>query len=264
MGNEQKKQNVPAPKPPSAVEIKTYINIIQNRMKLYRNKRLDSIKSKRKEIEKNLRENNLEIAKAKMDSIIRDEDMITVFDILTPLCEILSERVTYIIASTECPADLRAQLDSILYASTRVEIPEFQVLRDLILRKYGQNYLMKADSNVDKLVNVNLEEKLRIKPASEVFLIIRLKQFCKEKKIPYEFPPEDLQGDLMNPGAGGNPYGQPNPYGAPGQNNFNPYDSQMGPPNNFNNNNNFGQPGFGGGYGQNQNNNNFNNNYFDY
>ena len=57
-----------------------------------------------------------------------DEDMITVFDILTPLCEILSERVTYIIASTECPADLRAQLDSILYASTRVEIPEFQVL----------------------------------------------------------------------------------------------------------------------------------------
>ena len=57
-----------------------------------------------------------------MDSVIRDEDMITVFDILTPLCEILKERVTYIISSAECPPDLRAQLDSIIFASTRVEI----------------------------------------------------------------------------------------------------------------------------------------------
>ena len=201
MGNDaqKSKSKVPAPRPPTAAEIKTYIMVIQNKMQLYRNKRLDSIKQKKKEIERNLRENNLDIAKAKMDSIIRDEDMITVFDILTPLCEILKERVTYILTSAECPPDLRAQLDSVLYASTRVEISEFQVLRDLILRKYGQTYLMKADSNVDRLVNVNLEEKLRIKPASDVFLIIRLKQFCKERKIKYEFPPEDLQESFMNP-----------------------------------------------------------------
>ena len=183
MGNEQqKKGKMPAPKPPSAAEIKTYIMIIQNKIALYRNKKVSSIKQKQKEIEKCLRENNLDVAKAKMDSIIREEDMITVYDILTPLCEILKERVTYIISSTECPPDLRAQLDSVLYASTRVEISEFQVLRDLILRKYGQNYIAKADANVDKLVNVNLEEKLRVKSASDVLLVIRLKQLCKEKK----------------------------------------------------------------------------------
>ena len=55
------------------------------------------------------------------------------------------------------------------------------------MRKYGSAYVEKADNNVDKLVNINLIEKLKIKPTSDAFLLIRLKQLCKEKKIPYEF-----------------------------------------------------------------------------
>ena len=244
MGNEQKKAKGPAPKIPTAAEIKTYIMIIQNRMLLYRNKRVSSIKQKKKEIERCLRENNLDVAKAKMDSIIRDEDMITIYDILGPLCEILKERVTYIISSSECPPDLRAQLDSVMYASNRVEVAEFQTLRDLIMRKYGINYLQKADSNVDRLVNVNLVEKLKVKPASDVFVTIRLKKKKKKKKIPFEFP-EVIEGEFNNNNnEGGNPYNQNNPFGPQGQqNNYNPFASNFGPLNDFNNanNNNYGQ-----------------------
>ena len=207
--------------------------IIQNKLTLFRNKKIASIKQKKKEIAKSLRENNLDVAKAKMDTIIREEDMITVYDILGPLCEILKERVTYIISNTECPADLRAQLDSVIYAGTRMEIEELHTLRDMIMRRYGQSYIMKADSNADKLVNVNLVEKLRIKPASDVFVTIRLKQLCKEQKIPFEFPMEienDVAIDPMNP---------QNPYGNPGE--MNPFDmqqnnNQFGPPQNMNNN----------------------------
>ena len=62
---------------------------------------------------------------------------------------------------------------------------------------------MKAVSNVDKLVNVNLDEKLRVKPVSGAFLR--------------------------------NTDGQPNTYAIPVQNsnNYNPYDSHMGSLNNF-------------------------------
>ena len=75
-----------------------------------------------------------------------------------------------------------------------------------------------------KLVNVNLVEKLKIKTTSDAFLIIRLKQLCKEKKIPFEFPSEiinDIPGDIGN-----NPFGAPgsNPYGG----DFNPYASIQG------------------------------------
>ena len=58
------------------------------------------------------------------------------------------------------------------------------------MRKYGMAYITKAESNADKLVNINLVEKLKIKPASDAFLTIRLKQLCKEKNIPFEFPCE--------------------------------------------------------------------------
>ena len=280
MGNEQKgKAQKAAPKMPTAMEIKTYIMVIQNKLTLYRNKKIASIKQKKFEIGKCLKENNLDVAKAKMDTIIREEDMITVYDILGPLCEILKERVTYIISNSECPPDLRAQLDSVIYASTRVEVDELHILRDLIMRRYGQNYIMKADSNADKLVNVNLVEKLRIKPASDVFVTIRLKQLCKEQKIPFEFPCEvenDMAIDPMNaqnPYGGemnpfdmsnnSNPYGPPpgnnNPYGPPpGNNNPNPYgpppgndnpygppkgnDNPYGPPQGNNNPNPYGPP----------------------
>ena len=260
MGSDQNKGKMPQVKQYTISEVKTYIMIIQNRLSLYRNKKVDSIRKKKKEVEKSLRENNLDVAKAKMDSIIREEDMMTVYDILYPLCEILKERVTYIMSSAECPADLRAQLDSIIYASTRVEIQELYVLRDFILTKYGSNYLQKADTNADKLVNVNLVEKLKVKPASDAFLTIRLKQLCKEKKINFEFP-EMFDGPNFDNG-GGNPYSPSNPFDSQ-NNNYNPYASNIGPGNNNNyGNNNYGQQWNNGpgpyGPPSNNNNNDFN------
>jgi len=277
MGNDQKNDTVPVVKVPTAAEIKTFIMIAQNRIMLFRNKKIDSIRKKKLEIVNCLKENNLDVAKAKMDSLIREEDYITAYDILTPLLEILKERVTYIITSTECPADLRAQLDTVIYASTRVECEELYKLRDLIMSKYGSAYIQKADSNVDKLVNVNLIEKLGIKPASDAFLLIRLKQLCKEKKIPYEFPSEilsDIPGDIGGPfQPGNNPYaGDFNPY-ASTQNNNNPYGppqggsgpNPYGPPNDMNNNNPynaFDNNGNNNPYGNDNSNNPYNNNNF--
>ena len=108
-----KNENINRPKKgpivhiPTQGEIKTFIMIAQNKIILFRNKKIASIRHKKMEIARCLKENNLDVAKAKMDSIIREEDNITAYDILGPLLEILKERVTYIITSTECPPDLR-------------------------------------------------------------------------------------------------------------------------------------------------------------
>ena len=55
----------------------------------------------------------------------------------------------------------------------------------LFLKNFS--YIQKAENNVDKLVNINLVEKLKIKPASDPLLIIKLKQLCKEKKYHLNF-----------------------------------------------------------------------------
>ena len=116
MGNENQKKGKKGPPVhiPTPSEIKTYIMIAQNKLTLFRNKKIDAIRKKKLEIAKSLKENNLDVAKAKMDSLIREEDYITSYDILGPLLEILKERVTYIVTSTECPPDLRAQLDTVI------------------------------------------------------------------------------------------------------------------------------------------------------
>ena len=236
MGNDNGKNNkgptVPTPVRP--IEIKTYVMSCQSKMSLYRNKKINEIRKKKDEAITALKQNNLDIAKAKMESIIRLEDTITVYDILGPLCEILKERITYLCTASEVPPDIKAQLDTIIYASSRIDVDDLYQLRNLVQRQYGSYYIEAADQNKDGLVNVNVVEKLKIKPPVDAFLTIRLKQLCKEKKINYEFPEEIAPN--FDQGMGNNfGGGQPNPYDVNQGMGNNPY--APGPGNDFNNNN---------------------------
>jgi hypothetical protein len=188
MGNKEVKQTSTAPKVNPTTELQTYIMIVQAKLTQNRNKKVEMIRKKRKDIVSCLEDNNLDIAKAKMDSLIREEDYITVFDILGPLCEILKEKVSYLILSEKCPDDLRATVDTIVYSSTRLEIDELHKIRDLIKKKYGELFVSKANSNADCLVNVNVVEKLKVKPAADQYVVARLKQLCREDNVNYEFP----------------------------------------------------------------------------
>ena len=212
MGNDNKKSSPTVAPPVRPIEIKTYVMSCQNKMSLYRNKKIYEIKKKKDEAIAALKQNNLDIAKAKMESIIRLEDTITVYDILGPLCEILKERITYLCEAQEVPPDIKAQLDTLIYASSRLDIDDLYQLRNLVQRKYGGYYIEAADQNKDGLVNVNVVEKLKIKPPVDAFLTIRLKQLCKEKKLNYEFPEEIAPNFDQGMNTDNQFGGQPNPY----------------------------------------------------
>jgi hypothetical protein len=235
MGNQDVK-SVPLKKL-SPTELQTYVMIVQARLTQSRNKKVELIRKKRQEIAKCLQENTLDIAKAKMESLLREEDFITVFDILGPLCEIVKEKVSYLLLSDKCPDDMRATLDTILYASTRLEIDELHKIREAMYGKYGELYATKATTNADSLVNVNVVEKLKIKPVADQYLIARLKQLVRDDKINYEFP-EEVQpivpntqfSDFSNFNNQFSNMNQNIPYQEfqGGQGNFNPYMQQGG------------------------------------
>jgi len=179
------------PKPVTAEELKNLIKISQERCKLYRNKKVDNIRKTEEEIANCLKSNNLDLAKAKMDNLCKFEDLVTAYDIIHPILEIIKEKCTYIISYSECPAELRAPLDSIIYAANKLEIQELMLFKEKILQKYGSSYISKAENNMDKLVNENLVAKLRVTVFNEQIIKIRLKQLCLKKKIVCNFP-EDL------------------------------------------------------------------------
>ena len=67
---------------------------------------------------------------AKMDGILRNEDLIAAYDILIPLTEILKERCTYIVSNSECPIELRAHLDTAIFSARRILIRSPMIRRN--------------------------------------------------------------------------------------------------------------------------------------
>jgi len=199
MGNDNKKVE---PKKVKESEFKTYVELIIIKIGQQKQKKIKEISNKRKEIGTLLVQNQLEIAKLKMENIITCEKMIIAFDILVTVYEVLKEKVTTLLKSDQCPDDLRSTIDTVIYCADRIDIAEMQKIKDAVQIKYGVLFVNNAKNNVDGLVNTNIIKNLSLVSTPTNVLINKIKQITIEDKIDYIFPPEF---DLDSSGAlGGN------------------------------------------------------------
>lgn len=206
-------------------EVKTYVMVVQLKLTQGRNKKVFDIKKKKEEVVKYLKDNNVEMAKLKAEGILRNEDHISAYDYLGVLCELIKEKITYMFMNDTCPDDLKAPLETMIFASTRLEIDEFHKFRELVQRKYGEVFILNANSNKSGLVNKNIEKQLSVLPFSERLLLFKLKEIAKDENIDVEFPEEIIIPiqDFSEPFVNNN-----------FNNNFN--NNNFNPENNFNNN----------------------------
>ena len=184
MGASSSKKEVKVEKPKiTTKDLLPLLNVMQLKTSQAKSKKTHDTLKKKGEIVELLKKNNMDMAMAKMDSILRNDDFIAAYDILIPLIEILKEKCSYLVSNDECPAELRALLDTIIYAARRIEIEEYMRFKEKIQLKYGEAYIMKADNNSDKLVNANLVEKLGVNMYKDEVKKIRLKYLAREKNI---------------------------------------------------------------------------------
>ena len=177
------KENKQVEIPITAQDLKNLLNISQIKCTLYHNKRTHMIKNLKEEIVNYLNQNKIDLVKALIDTILKCENDIAIYDSLEPIIEIVKEKCNYIIHNDECPTDLRSPLDTLLYTATRLDIDELNLFREKIIKKYGLDYVNNADKNIKKLVNEDLVEKLQPKLYSEISIKMKLNQICKEKNI---------------------------------------------------------------------------------
>ena len=237
---ENGEEKIKAPEPPKKEitknKLKTYILVCQTKLNLYRNKKVGLIKKKREEVKAALQQNNLELAKVKMETIIREEDYITICDILGPICEILKEKVTYMLSNDKCPVDLIAPIHNLIYSSSRFEIEDLQKLTEIFGEKYGKAFVEDGNNNNSKLVNPNIIERLQVRPINDTLIMMKLKLLVNELGINFQFNDEYiLPVDPSNPTDI-----QFNPENNNNIPPINPYDSNVF--NNNNNGNNFPNP----------------------
>jgi vacuolar protein sorting-associated protein IST1 len=137
-----------------------------------------------------------EKARIKAEALIRDDNLIEAFDILSLTCELLSERLKLITFSKECPPDLVSSVATLIYAAPRVDIPELQEIRKQFRAKYGKKFEDDAMKNVGGVLNERVLTKLSVQPPAAYLVQTYLQRSCEKYEVKWS-PTIPLAADKM-------------------------------------------------------------------
>ena len=101
MGVSSSKSKKPKEKKITATELEILLKIAFEKCNLNCSKKKHSINIKQNEIVDCLRKNNLNLAMAKMENILKDENEIAVYESLKHFLEILKEKTIFIISNDQ-------------------------------------------------------------------------------------------------------------------------------------------------------------------
>ena len=167
----------------AAVEFAMSLGLSKKRCEVLREKRMETIRKKRKDLSNYFKQEHMDIAMSKTEDILKDEKYVSIMDTLNELFEKIKNKINSLAGSKECPIALRPPLDSVIYASTRLNIEELNQLREKISQMYGSDYIKKAINNEDQIVNQELIKKLNENTFSKETIKNRLVAFINEEKV---------------------------------------------------------------------------------
>ena len=167
--------------------LKDLIETSQKIIKKYQAEKDDTIRGTKEEIVKYLNSKDISSSKKKIEIVLKAEDDIIIYNILNHCLQTLKEKTTSLSENKECPLELKAPLNTIIYAAPKFKIKELKEFRDVFKGKYGSKLIDKIDDDEDHFVNEVLIEKLNNNNYSEQLIKIRLKLLCQEKKIDSQF-----------------------------------------------------------------------------
>lgn len=82
------------------------------------------------------------------------------------MCELLHERARLIASEKECPDDLKSAVVTLIWSANRADIPELQEVKKQFTKKFGREFIERAEKDEDRLVNERVAHKLSIRPVS--------------------------------------------------------------------------------------------------
>mmetsp|Transcript_13094 Transcript_13094/g.33409 ORF Transcript_13094/g.33409 Transcript_13094/m.33409 type:complete len:715 (-) Transcript_13094:50-2194(-) len=116
------------------------LKLAVNRIKLHRNKKIESTKVQKKEIGGLLAEGKHDMARIRTTSVIFEDYMLEVYNILELYCEMLVPRTGVLETQRDCPPELKQAVCGLLYSAPFVGIEELLKLRTMFLKKYGKRF----------------------------------------------------------------------------------------------------------------------------
>jgi len=93
-----------------------------------------------------------------------EDATIEAYGILELVCDLLHERARLIASEKECPEDLKSAVVTLIWATNRADVAELHEVKKQFAKKFGKEFVERAEKDEDRLVNERVAHKLSIRP----------------------------------------------------------------------------------------------------
>ncbi|KAL8258148.1 hypothetical protein R6Q59_030189 [Mikania micrantha] len=145
-------------------KLKTTINLAISRLAILKNNRHARFSIARADLIQLLRLNHHQQALLRVEQVIKDQNMLAVYNMIHDYCHLLKQRVKFIEQAIDCPEELKEAVSSLLYAAPRCgEFPELQEIRAILTARFGKELggaiVLKSNSRVCQKMILKLSSK---------------------------------------------------------------------------------------------------------
>ncbi|KAJ2032148.1 Vacuolar protein sorting-associated protein ist1 [Coemansia sp. S610] len=182
-------------------KFKVELKLASNRLRLLQGKKSSLNLRARREIAPLLEAGKSESAAIRVESIIREDLTIEALEMVELYCELLAARLGLIDQSRTLDPGVSEAVHSLIYASTRVDVRELTMLREMLVAKYGKEMVLEAMENGKGLVNAKLVKKLSVGVPPESLVRVYLEEIASFYRVDWR-PPGADSGDDDTPSGG--------------------------------------------------------------
>ncbi|XP_020208171.1 uncharacterized protein LOC109793112 [Cajanus cajan] len=128
-----------------ASKFKATVNLATSRIAVLKNQRHARLRHARSDVLELLQLGHQERASLRAEHVIKDQNMLDVYDMIEGYCNLLIERVHLIEQERECPEELKEAASGLLYAASRCgDFPEIQEIRGVLTTRFGKEFAARA------------------------------------------------------------------------------------------------------------------------
>jgi len=169
----------------NASTLKANLGLASIRLNLLKNKRANAIAAKKDIIANYLRAGNEDMAMINVESVINDENYISVYEILAMMCAQCSERIRVIAEFTDPPRDMLASIHTLVYAAPYADCDELTKIKEQFALRYSKHMVAAASENRDGFVNSSVEVRLRTTIPEQKLKEMKLQEIAAERRVEY-------------------------------------------------------------------------------
>ncbi|KAH9858291.1 DUF292-domain-containing protein [Lenzites betulinus] len=183
--------------PWNSAKAKVQLRLGVQRLRTLQEKKNAQAKASRRDIAMMLEKGKIETARIKVENIIHEDVYVELLELLEMYCELLIARFGLLDQSAREPdPGVSEGVCAVIYAAPRTELKELQVLRDILMHKFGREFSIAVMDNKDGIVSERVTRKLDVSTPSSALVDAYLSEIAKGYGVPWSPPkPPSAGGD---------------------------------------------------------------------